>query len=404
MDCPTTGFWPYAFAIQYFVLLKLIMITLLYALFAATASKIETDAVWKYQRYILVVDFSNRLPLPAPLSIVCYAYFFMRWFMRCISCYYTVRWCRSLGSEKDKTDGVIFDRSDPNHNMKLSDEDYNFWKHLAREYARKQEKKAEDADITRKQWESIQSICEEVEYEKKLLRGLKGRVIEIERMTTLSHVYLENLKHLASIKFGGVEGLADTAPTMMSYQMKGAHHILSRQSPYPGTRVQRIPVPDKYVPWEVMWIDYDPVAYTKQKIDFATKLQPFVDEDILLLQELQLDEVMSKLPVYKWNQSATNAAGITIDRSSWCSTEDGTSLLYKLESNMPRNPFGRTGLRGRGSLPRWGPNHYVMLIITRWQASKVPFAGGRPLEFVVEKNFPRWDQYTLPGVRSFTLH
>lgn len=31
--CPNTGLWPYIFSIQYFVLLKLIMMTLLYALF-----------------------------------------------------------------------------------------------------------------------------------------------------------------------------------------------------------------------------------------------------------------------------------------------------------------------------------------------------------------------------------
>lgn len=57
---------------------------------------------------------------------------------------------------------------------------------------------------------------------------------------------------------------------------------MARHTPYPGTRVQRYPVPDKYVPWEVMWTDYDPVAFTRPKSDFSVAIQPYVDEDVLL--------------------------------------------------------------------------------------------------------------------------
>jgi len=135
LRCPTTGFWPYVFAVQYFVLLKLIMITLLYALFAATASKIEVDTIWKYQRYILVVDFANRLPLPAPLSIFCYIYYLLKYLFRCISCFYVVNWCKACFKKNDKTDGG-FDTADSKHKMKLTEEDYNFWRHLAREYVK----------------------------------------------------------------------------------------------------------------------------------------------------------------------------------------------------------------------------------------------------------------------------
>ena len=31
-----------------------------------------------------------------------------------------------------------------------------------------------------------------------------------------------------------------------------------------------------------------------------------------------------------------------------------------------RNPVGRTGLRGRGELGRWGPNHAADPIVTRY--------------------------------------
>ena len=46
----------------------------------------------------------------------------------------------------------------------------------------------------------------------------------------------------------------------MEYQLKNSIlHIISRHSPYLHINVLRYPVPDKYVPWDVMFIDYDPV-------------------------------------------------------------------------------------------------------------------------------------------------
>lgn len=110
--------------------------------------------------------------------------------------------------------------------------------------------------------------------------------------------------------------------------------MLARTSPYPSTRVQRLPVPDKFVPWEVMWIEYDAVAYTRPKSDFPLDLQTWVDEDILLLKHLQGSD--EKLPVFQWNSVTVNAAGISIDRQSWIVGNDGKNQIYKLEEGIPR--------------------------------------------------------------------
>jgi ADP-ribose pyrophosphatase len=130
-------------------------------------------------------------------------------------------------------------------------------------------------------------------------------------------------------------------------------------------------VPDKYVSWDVMFIAYDPIAYTKTKSEFPISLQQFADEDILLLQETQIEQIKLNLPVFEWNRISTNAAGITIDRSSWQISQDQNKVVYKLDNGIPRNPFGRTGLRGRGSLLRWGPNHYIMIVITRYRIRSI---------------------------------
>lgn len=293
----------------------------------------------------------------------------VNWVYRCLTC----KVCKGT----DETDVNLL-AGHPAKGHRLSEKDYNYWRQLAQEYSSLKEEEDNEKHLSKKQMEIIMTITEDVEYQKLVLRQLKGRLREIERMMTHSHVYLENIKHLT-------EKVEERG--MISHT---AIHVLSRHTPYPGTRVQRFPVPDKYVPWEVMWTDYDPVAYTRPRCDFPVSLQPYVDEDILLLREQQGTE--HKLPVFQWNCLSVNPAGISIDRESWTVDEAGSTIVFKLDSeSVPRNIYGRTGLRGRGALPRWGPNHYVLAAITRWQKM-----GGRGLEFVVMRG-ERRDQLSLLG-------
>ena len=47
-------------------------------------------------------------------------------------------------------------------------------------------------------------------------------------------------------------------------------------------------------------------------------------------------------------------------------------VIYSLDSmSYPKNPMGRTGVRGRGALNRYGPNHEIMAIVTRWKKNKL---------------------------------
>ncbi|GFR24844.1 protein ced-11, partial [Trichonephila clavata] len=382
--CPNVGLWSYIFNIQYFVLLKLILLTLLYALFSATASKLsaESDAIWKFQRYHLVVDFSNRLRLPAPLNVISYIIIllqFIRWlFCRALCC---------LNGETPPEGAKSEDR-------RFSIKDYTYWNQLAQEYDSTQQTKEMEQAILEKQMDMIQSLMEDFVYHKQMMQSLKSSVRELERLMNYSHVHLENIRHLAN-RESSVTSTWDAMTDTSSRNLPPVMNILSRRSPYPGTRVQRFPVPDKYVPWEVMWISYDPVAFTLQRSDFPVILQSHVDEDILLLREKNGPQ--QALPVYAWNSVSVNPAGIGLDRQCWITSSDGSALIYKLDSEgVPQNPMGRTGLRGRGSLPRWGPNHYVHAIITRFQKAREAFLSTKGLEFVVlwtERRF----QLSIPG-------
>jgi hypothetical protein len=96
---------------------------------------------------------------------------------------------------------------------------------------------------------------------------------------------------------------------------------------------------------------------------------------------------------------------MVVDRTTWVtSPADKTPLIYRLDTELliPLNPMGRTGVRGRGALIRWGPNKSIMAVITRWKTHRGQFAivdGQRILEALVFK-----DKYTndwkLPGVCS----
>lgn len=62
--------------------------------------------------------------------------------------------------------------------------------------------------------------------------------------------------------------------------------------------------------------------------------------------------------------------------------------------------MGRTGLRGRGALIRWGPNKSIMAVITRWKTHRGQFAvfdGQKILEALVFKDKTTND-WKLPEV------
>ena len=70
--------------------------------------------------------------------------------------------------------------------------------------------------------------------------------------------------------------------------------------------------------------------------------------------------------------------------------------------------MGRTGARGRGALWRWGPNHSIRVIVTRWrkyrenmkqyvQQRYMYVEGRRMLEFLACKD-SLYGEWKLPGV------
>uniref|UniRef100_A0A8C0JAN4 Transient receptor potential cation channel subfamily M member 2 n=1 Tax=Chelonoidis abingdonii TaxID=106734 RepID=A0A8C0JAN4_CHEAB len=118
------------------------------------------------------------------------------------------------------------------------------------------------------------------------------------------------------------------------------YHVSARNLLYPSSSTVRFPVPDEKVPWEVEFQIYDPPFYTADRKEVAA-LDP-----------------------------------------------------------LRENPMGRTGLRGRGSLRFFGPNHALHPIVTCWRrnmdGSIYRKSLKKMLEVLVVKS-PVSDHWALPG-------
>jgi nicotinamidase-related amidase len=113
---------------------------------------------------------------------------------------------------------------------------------------------------------------------------------------------------------------------------------------YPGSSVQPAEVGTK--PWTNPDPNYRAVSYTAPEILADQSADPGI------VSLLRPGTVL-------FNQLDTNFRP-PIDRRSHTGK-------YDTPGGIPQCPAGRTGLSGRGSLRRWGPNHEVLVIVSRFQ-------------------------------------
>jgi len=161
--------------------------------------------------------------------------------------------------------------------------------------------------------------------------------------------------------------------------LRSLPHTNALHSPYPCFGgLERYPL--KPEPSELNWQEdlpgYDPTEFTA---GFVLKMPPWADNP-----DVRLVEFNSFDPKCR------------VDRTSY----EG---LYEVlaGSNRPLNPRGRTGLSGRGSLGRFGPNHAADPVISTWRrnsdGNKVLDEDGRPiLQFVAIRRKDTGD-WAIPG-------
>ena len=109
-----------------------------------------------------------------------------------------------------------------------------------------------------------------------------------------------------------------------------------------------MPVSDEQTSWEYPWEDYKPSRYDHVKVtgEGKEKRPEWADpEDPMDVEDMWLRVTYSKTPPF--------AKGGAIDLQT-AGIQDDPDL-----PGAPLNPRGRTGLRGRGLLGKWGPNQAV---------------------------------------------
>ncbi|XP_072376575.1 ADP-ribose pyrophosphatase, mitochondrial [Diabrotica undecimpunctata] len=122
--------------------------------------------------------------------------------------------------------------------------------------------------------------------------------------------------------------------------LKRMVHIKCRDIFYPLSEVKRFQIKDEQVPWSVTLNEYDPPEYNSKVLINKPWADPPLNDSLFNP---------------KWNQLDGK-----INRQSHTGT-------YNIVDGRPLNPEGRTGIKGRGVLGKWGPNHAADPVVTRWK-------------------------------------
>lgn len=291
--------------IQYFLLIKLFLPTLLTAMFSTTGQLVsqKSEQLWMYQRYEIVMEYEKRLVFAPPFTIIVYVYQLIKLIVSkiyslvilklvAVSCCKTKR---KASYDLQKTGETADGKSDHGHyyhDLPLvsnpaktaSNESLNkqakatvatleasthtikkenheniktvtYWSNLAQDYMEELKKETQEKSIQKQMETNINKIREDLGSQKKAMQRLNDRVISLEKALINNQSYLEQIKNLVSQKTSK-SGLSDR-------KKKSFIHILSRESPYVFTNIPRFFVYEKLVPWECSFDLYDVISNCK---------------------------------------------------------------------------------------------------------------------------------------------
>ena len=242
---------------QYFLLIKIFLPILLYAMFASSGAKInaQSEQLWHYQRYEIVMDYEHRLIFPPPFTIIVYIYMLVRWVIRkIINTFKRCTICCKIFCLKHK---IKISETELKDNKQLNDEaalrenllSHNYWRNIAVNYSNSLSEDSKQSEREKKIETNFNKVREDLGTQKKSLQRLNDRVISLERSMIQNQSYLEQIKNLLTQK---------ASKTGLSDKKKNNYiHILSRQSPYVTTNISRFFVYEKLVPWEMNYELYD---------------------------------------------------------------------------------------------------------------------------------------------------
>ncbi|XP_059502989.1 transient receptor potential cation channel subfamily M member 2 isoform X2 [Stegostoma tigrinum] len=340
----------------YLLFSNILLLNLLIAMFNYTFQVVQdnTDIIWKFQRYPLIEEYYCRPPAPPPFIIFSHIFLLIE----------------QLAQRKPRWKHKKF--------KKLLDEkeeaELLAWEAIIKENYLIKQKRHESQSLNQQinyTMVKMDAVAEALDINR------EGSKME-QRMSHLEEQMMQTVKTLNWIvntlvenNFGSREsasalGISDSKATEEEIEpeakeLKPMCHVHARSLVYPGTNINRFPVPDEKVPWKVKFDGYAPPVYTTE------------------------------------TAGGDHSAGLAESKSF--KIGDAGPDTHRLEELLPLNPHGRTGLGGRGSLCCYGRNMAMDPIITRFKRNSDNSAtaknGKRLLEFLVIR-YPGED-WTLPA-------
>uniref|UniRef100_A0A671Z4B5 Transient receptor potential cation channel, subfamily M, member 2 n=1 Tax=Sparus aurata TaxID=8175 RepID=A0A671Z4B5_SPAAU len=298
----------------YLLFANILLLNLLIAIFNFTFQEVQdnTDRIWKFQRYELIKEYHSRPAAPPPFIILSHLYIFIR----------NVVLCRP----------PIVCKEFKNELLESEEEELLSWEALMKDRYLQSTQQEQSQSMERR----ILDTSPAVDYGQSEISGFCSKRSTVTESATIffirSHIFIiifqifhMSLLPLVCLHFYSALTTTDESPDtyVSTSEKEDGFHVNARQFHYPGSKVTRFPVPDEKVPWEVGFSSYMPIY--------------FASED----SEDQVDGDVCKM-----------------------------SVCLMCVSSVIRNPQGRTGIRGRGTLSRLGPNLHVDLVLTRWRDSE----------------------------------
>ncbi|XP_066544155.1 transient receptor potential cation channel subfamily M member 2 isoform X2 [Amia ocellicauda] len=324
----------------YLLFANILLLNLLVAMLTYTFQEVQdnTDQIWKFQRYQLIKEYHSRPSAPPPLIILSHLYLFIRLLILGVKNLFWRECPKSDRSKKPREDvevEILWEAfMKENYLASRCQAQGQSTENIILDTAKKV-RVAVDL-LESKQGKDTDSVAKQLDHLEKQVAesniALQWIVNALQTSVLQSSVDDPMLLWLKSTEADELEPSPEARPE------KPQQHVNATQLIYPGTTEMRFPVPEEYVPWEVKFPLYQPTVYN--------------------------------------DSSSRNADPLELDN---------------LITDHFRNPVGRTGIEGKGSLYRLGPNQAIDPVITRWKKLEVSL-----LEFIVVRE-KEGDLWSFPG-------
>ncbi|EAX09428.1 transient receptor potential cation channel subfamily M member 2 isoform 3 [Homo sapiens] len=324
----------------YLLFTNILLLNLLIAMFNYTFQQVQehTDQIWKFQRHDLIEEYHGRPAAPPPFILLSH----LQLFIKRVVLKTPAKRHKQLKNKLEKNEEAAL----------LSWEIYLKENYLQnRQFQQKQRPEQKIEDISNK----VDAMVDLLDLDPLKRSGsMEQRLASLEEQVAQTAQALHWI--VRTLRASGFSSEADV-PTLASQKAAeepdaepggrkkteepgDSYHVNARHLLYPNCPVTRFPVPNEKVPWETEFLIYDPPFYTAERKD-AAAMDP-----------------------------------------------------------MGENPMGRTGLRGRGSLSCFGPNHTLYPMVTRWRRNEDGAICRKSIKKMLEVlvvKLPLSEHWALPG-------